>query len=58
MTQRRTKTSSNDLSIYQPYCRDHIAKYGIDGWMTTRIKRKRYKGVDTLLSIEIIPCQR
>jgi hypothetical protein len=55
MTQRRTKTSSNDLSVYPPYMREGILKYGRDGWITWSIKRKRHKGNDTLLSVELKP---
>lgn len=55
MSIRKHKSSSNDLSVYHPYMRMGIIKYGREGWMTTKILRKRYKGSDTLISVTIKP---
>jgi len=55
MKLRSRKSSANDLTVYNPYMRLGIIKYGRDGWVTSEIKRKTIKGTDILISITIKP---
>jgi len=55
MKLRSRKSSANDLTVYNPYMREGIVKYGREGWITSDIKRKRHNGTDILISITVKP---